>query len=92
MDISINFIAFHVTGRVNDYDYVSPMIYKYTFLAGVIVTYPAANITITNDMIENNETTFQMVIIDAALPFYVYASRPATISTNDNNSKCSIAI
>lgn len=82
---SINFIAFHVTESVNDYDYISPVIYHYTFLAGTVSTYPDTNISITDDLLENNDTTFQMAIIDAALPFYVYAGHPATISTSDNS-------
>ena len=89
MCIWINFILFHVTGKVNDYDYTSPIIYKYTFLAGSIFTYPSANIIITDDMIKNKETTFQMAVIDAALPLYVHASHPAAIFINNNNSKCS---
>ena len=40
-------------------------------------------------MIENDETTFQMVIIDAALPFGVEPGTKLTSDNYNNNSKCS---
>ena len=89
MDINITFIVFHITGRVIDYGNASFKIYSYKFHTGSISAYPDANITISDDMIKDDED-FQMVIIDAALPFGVEAGHPATIFTNDNDdSKCS---
>ena len=74
------------TGRAINYGKASSNIYCYNFPAGSNSTYPDTNIKITDDMIE---TTFQMVIIDDVLPFGVEAGHPATIFTNDNDSKCS---
>ena len=85
----MTFIVFHITGRVIDYGNASFKIYSYKFHTGSISAYPDANITISDDMIKDDED-FQMVIIDAALPFGVEVGHPATIFTNDNDdSKCS---
>ena len=51
---------------------------------------PDANITINDDIIGEDDETFKIVIIDAALPFNVAAGHPATIIINDNDSKCAV--
>ena len=81
-----NFIIFHITGKNTDYYYASPKIYNYTFHVGSISAYPDANITITDDLVGEDEEFFQIVIIDDALQFNVEAGRPATIFMN-NDSK-----
>ena len=80
-------IDFDVTGRTIDYGYASPKIYNYTFHAGSTCASPDANITITDDLISENEETFEISIIEAALPFGVKAGGTATIFINDNDSK-----
>ena len=79
--------AFHSTGRVPDSSYASSKIYSYIFDAGVISTYPDVNITITDDVIGEFNKTFQIVITNYSLPFYVKAGLPATIFTNNSDSK-----
>ena len=46
----------------------------------------AASITITDEMMRNNDTTFQLIVIDALLPFYVEVVYPATLYTSGNDS------
>lgn len=78
---------FHFTGKPTDYDNdASPKIYNYTFPAGSVSANLAASITITDEMMRNNETTFQLIVIDALLPFYVEAVYPATLYTSGNDS------
>ena len=83
----VNCNAFHSTGRVPDSFYTSSKIYIYTFDAGLISTYPDVNITITDDVIGEFNETFQIVITDYSLPFYVKAGLPAIIFTNNSHSK-----
>ena len=84
----INLHVFYIpAGGAVDYGYAPSKIYNYTFHAGSTCAYPDANITITDDMIGEDDETFQIVIIDAALPFNVKAGQPATIIINDNDSK-----
>ena len=86
MVITTSLIAVCFIGKTVDYGYALPKIYNYTFRPGSISAYPDANITISGDMIQDNEA-FQMVIIDAALPYNVKAGRPATILMNDKGIK-----
>ena len=81
----INFIIFHITGKTTDYYYVSPKIYNYTFYVGSISAYPDANITITDDLVGEDEEPFQIVIVDDTLQFYVEAGRPATVFITDDS-------
>lgn len=87
-----NFNASHLTGRNIDFGYKSPKIYNYTFNAGSTCAYPDANVTITDDNLFEKEETFDISIIDAALPFGVEAGLPATIIIHDNDSKHSYNI
>ena len=75
------------TGKAIDFGYAPSKIYNYTFHAGSICAYPDANVSITDDMMREDEETFHIVIIDAALPFNVKPGHPATIIINDNDSK-----
>ena len=68
-----------------------PKIYNYTFHAGSTCASPDANITITDDMQVENEETFQIALIDAALPFGVQAGPSTTIIINDNDSEFYVA-
>ena len=86
MVITTSLIAVCFIGKTVDYGYALPKIYNYTFHPGSISAYPDANITISGDMIKDNEA-FQMVIIDTVLPYNVEAGHPATIIMNDKGSK-----
>ena len=87
MDLIFN--ACHLTGRSIDYGYATPKIYNYTFHAGSTCASPDANITITDDGESEQQETFEIIIIDAALPFGVVADADgtATIFINDNDSE-----
>ena len=77
-----------MVGGTVDFGYQPPKIYNYTFNVGSTCASPDANISITDDMVKENEETFKISIIDYSLPFGVVSGGPATIAINDNDSKC----
>ena len=81
------FNTYYLSGRSVDFGYKTPKIYNYTFHAGSTCASPDANISITDDLISEKDETFEINIIDAALPFNVEPGLPATIIINDNDSK-----
>ena len=79
----------YLTGRTVDFGYKPPKIYNYTFNIGSTCASPDEDILITDDMVKEDEESFKISIIDYSLPFGVMSGGPATITINDNDSKCS---
>ena len=84
----VNF-SFYLLGRGIDYGYTTPQVYTFTFPAGTTCASSDISIPITDDMISENDETFNIVIIEISLPFGVKLGsvNKATVRILDNDSK-----
>ena len=83
----IHVFSISYIGKGVDYGSDTSKIYNYTFHAGSTCASPDSNITITDDMISEDEESFHIRIMPFTLPFGVITSGPALFLIRYNDSK-----